>query len=136
MVLKRRAPGQRRRRSRRADELKQVEEHFPHLAERLTELRKINPQAYRKSLARLIRRADIHKGRTFLLHDEDLVVLDESLPKIQEIVRERLNSGRYEYRRVAGLLQEEKCLKARPDVLNWLQEMLDKILEADARHLH
>jgi hypothetical protein len=135
MTVKRRSPGQRLRRSRREDELSQIEARDPARAEALRELRRVSPQAFRKELLKAIRKGEIVRGRAYAMNPDELVLLDQGLPGLQDAVEERLGDGRFTFRQVAGLLEEERASRARPRVMDWLKATLDEVLDAEGRQL-
>ena len=135
MAVKRRTPGQRRRRSRREDELRQVSELYPERVDDLLELRRYNPQAYRKELVRLVKLGRIMRGRGVLAADEILALLDSDLPALQRAVEAGLEAGDHDFRTLMALRQEEKGARARPDFLGWLQTRLQALLDAENRDL-
>lgn len=135
MPVKRRSPGQRRRRTRREDELRQVAELYPDRVPELEELRKYNPQAFRKELLKLIRKGRILRGRGFEVPDSVLALLDLDLSDLRREVEAGLASEDLDFRALAGLLQEEKTRRARPDVLGWLGERYQALLDEDNRYV-
>lgn len=129
----RRAPGQRRRRLRRVDELAQVEEVDPARHAELLELRRYNPQAFRKELRKLIRKGVIGRGRGYEVDDETLALLgrDEAEARAGlEALGDALG-----FRALAGLVEEEAAGLARPALLAWLRERLDARLAEENRAL-
>jgi len=133
-MLKRRAPGQRLRRTRRRLELEQVRRVDPDKYEELVELRRVNPQGYRKELARLIKKGTIVKGRTFVVHDDHLAVLDSyDISKIKRDVEALIEAGELDFRGVGGLHQAERGHRARPDLVKWLGERHDELLQEGNR---
>lgn len=134
MALRRRSPGQRLRRSRRAMEMEQLERSDPAKHAEMLELRRLSPQAFRKELARLIRKGAIVKGRTFRLHDDDVDLLrGYDLGAIRDAIDAGIESGMYDFRRIAGMMQEEKQHRARPDLLAFLKERYETLLDAEGR---
>ena len=137
MPVKRRAPGQRLRRSRRRMELEQVQRLDPEKYEELVELRRVSPQLFRKELARMIKKGVIVKGRTFVLHEDDLQVLElPDLPSIRACIESRIEEGRYDFRRVGGLVQQERQTRARPDLMTYLQDTYQRLMDEAGRQDH
>jgi len=134
MPIRRRSPGQRLRRTRRRLEMEQLERTDPDKHAEMVELRRLSPQAFRKELARLIKKGVIVKGRTYRLHDDDLDLLGGyDLRKIKETIEERIASEMYDFRRIGGLMQAEKGGRARPDLLDFLKERFEELMEAEGR---
>ncbi len=129
MPLKRRSPGQRRRRMRRDDELAQVEALYPDQYAELVELRKYNPQAYRKALIKLTRKGKIARGRGFEVPADVLALLELDLDALKEAAAE------LGFRELAGLVEEEKGGRARPDVLEWLRQRYEAVLDEENRYV-
>jgi len=136
MPIRRRSPGQRLRRTRRRLEMEQLERVDPDKHAELVELRRVSPQAYRKELARLIKKGTIVKGRTYVVHDDHLSILDSyDLRKIKEQVEERIEAGTFDFRAVGALLQAERGHRARPDLMSYFQQRMDELLEAEGRYV-
>ncbi len=134
MPVKRRAPGQRLRRSRRRMELEQLERTDPDKYAELVELRRLAPQQFRKELARLIKRGTIVKGRAYRLHPDHLTLLQDSdFPAFRKAIEALIESGEADFRVVAGLHQEERQTRARPDWMTYLGDRHDGMLEAENR---
>ncbi|MEZ4238661.1 MAG: hypothetical protein R3F59_21415 [Myxococcota bacterium] len=133
-MIERRTPGQRRRRSRREDELAQVEALDPEQAEALRALRGSNPQAYRKALRKLIRAGTIHRGRGFDMAQDVLALLepDKARAAIDGLAK-ALEAGSLGFRELAGLREAERMGAARGDVLGWLDAQYDGLLDRDNR---
>jgi hypothetical protein len=133
-VIERRAPGQRRRRSRREDELAQVEALDPDRAAELVELRRYNPQAFRKELLRMIRAGTIQRGRGFQVHGDQLALLgpDDAAAVVDSLAR-AMDSGELGFRELAGLREAERGGRGREEVLRWLEQRYEEQLERDNR---
>lgn len=132
-MISRRAPGQRRRRTRREEELAQVEASDPAKHAELLELRKVNPQAYRKELGRLVNRGVIARGRGFEVPEEALSLLAAgSAKKVVAAIRSALEGG-LGFRAVAGLLEAERAGAARASVVACLEQAWTDVLAAENR---
>ena len=134
-MIGRRAPGQRRRRSRREDELAQVEAADPAKHAELLELRRHNPQAYRKELRRLVQRGVVRRGRGFEVDADSLALLGGSVKKVTAALQEEIDAGRVGFRTVAGLLEAERAGGARSTVVEWLERRYAELLAAENRSL-
>jgi hypothetical protein len=116
--------------------MEQLERTDPAKHAELVELRRVSPQAFRKELARLIKKGVIVKGRTYRLRDEDVDLLGSyDIRAILKAVDEQIEQGEYDFRRVGGLIQEEKMGRARPDLMAALKERFDALLDAEGRHI-
>ena len=136
MPIRRRSPGQRLRRTRRRLEMEQLERVDPEKYAEMVELRRLSPQLFRKELARLIKKGTIVKGRTYRLHDDHLAVLDSyDIKGIMATVEERIEAGTFDFRSVGALLQAEKGHRARPDLLTFLDQRMNELLDAAGRTL-
>ena len=134
MPVKRRAPGQRLRRTRRVFEMEQLERTDPDKHAELVELRRLSPQLFRKELARLIKRGAIVKGRTYVLEESDRALLQsDDLDAIQRAVEAAIEEGTYGFRQLAGLKQEERMNGARPDLMDYLERRYNELLDAEGR---
>jgi len=136
MPVKRRAPGQRLRRSRRRMELEQIERSDPEKYAELVELRRLSPQQFRKELARLIKKGAIVKGRTYRLHADHLALLDgEDFGGFKDAVEALIDTGEADFRVVGGLHQEERQTRARPDWVTYLNERYQGMLDETNRRI-
>ncbi len=136
MPVKRRAPGQRLRRSRRRMELEQIERTDPEKYAELVELRRLSPQQFRKELARLIKKGKIVKGRTFRLHADHLALLEgEDFAAFKDAVEAIIDTGEADFRVVGGLHQEERQTRARPDWVAYLNERYQGMLDETNRRI-
>lgn len=135
MTVKRRSPGQRRRRSRRDEELAQVASVDPAKHAELLELRRYNPQAYRKELARLIRAGTIERGRGFEVPSELLASIDPSADAkaVVTALDAAAEAGDLGFRTTAGLLQAERAGADRASVVSFLERRYDALLETENR---
>ena len=134
MGIARRAPGQRLRRSRREQELEQLADTDPEKYAQLLELRRYNPQEFRKQLTRMIKKGMIAKGRAFRLNPDDVALLDsDDLPALMDLFRARAAAKELDFRRLLGLAQEEKIGRARPDLMALLNALAKQAIEAEGR---
>lgn len=136
MSLKRRAPGQRLRRSRRVFEMEQLELRDPEKYAEMVELRRLSPQMFRKELVRLIKKGAIVKGRSYAIAGGDADFLDGD--DIDAIMREadaRVESGDADFRFMAGLEQQERMGRARPDLIAFFNRRYTELLDADGRRI-
>jgi hypothetical protein len=134
-MVPRRSPGQRRRRTRREEELEQLEKLDPAKHAELLELRRYNPQAYRKALAKLIKRGVISKGRAFEVQDDALSALSLKEDELCRALDAGIERGDYNFRTLAGLLQQERNSLARKEVLAWLERRYAELLASEGRAL-
>lgn len=134
-MIPRRSPGQRRRRTRRGDELAQLEATDPLKHQELLELRHYNPQAYRKELMKLVRKGVIQRGRAFEIPDELQGVLSLPISEILTTLDAGIERGDYNFRALGGLLQAEKSSLRRPEVIEQLERRLEEHLAAEGRAL-
>ncbi len=134
MPVKRRAPGQRLRRSRRQAELEQLERRDPDKYAELIELRRLSPQQFRKQLTLLIKKGSIVQGRTYPVNPEHLELLDGAdLESFQANIDRLIADGEVDFRVMAGLNQEERQSRARPDWMQFLKKRYDELMEAEGR---
>lgn len=131
----RRAPGQRRRRTRREDELARIEAEDPAKHAELLELRRYNPQAYRKELRKLVRKGVIGRGRGYEVDPETLALLASESGPLLRSLQALADADALGFRAVGGLIEEEAGGAARPEVLGWLREHLDALLAEENRAL-
>ena len=85
----------------------------------------------------MIKKGVIVKGRTFVLHEDDLQVLElPDLPSIRACIESRIEEGRYDFRRVGGLVQQERQTRARPDLMAYLQATYQRLMDEAGRQDH
>ena len=132
-VIRRGQLGNRRTRSRRADEAAALAAVDPARAAELEELRKYNPQGYRKELRRLVRDGVIPRGRGWETPQEALDLLGQELEAIQQGVAFGLDTGDFTWRTLAGLAQAEAGGQAREPVISWLAAQWEALEDADDR---
>ena len=123
-------PGSLRHRSRREDELFDVAAIDPALHQKLVELRRTHPAAYRKELARLVRRSVIPAGRAGVVSAEFLQWLAHPVARVLERLR---RAGDLDFRTVAALLEEERRRRKRAEVVAWLEAAYARALAAENR---
>lgn len=134
-MIPRRSPGQRRRRTRRQDELDQLEAIDPAKHAELLELRRYNPQSFRKELQKLIKRGVISKGRAFEVPDEALSALSLKEEELFRQLDAGIEGGDYSFRTLGGLLQAERTGLGRKEVIAWLEQRYAELLAAEGRTL-
>jgi hypothetical protein len=134
-MIPRRSPGQRRRRTRREEELEQLLAKDPAKHAELLELRRYNPQSFRKELTKLIRKGVISRGRAFELPSDVLDALTLEEKDLQESVEAGITQGDYSFRTLAGLLEAERAGKRREGVLGWLERRYAELLAQEGRAL-
>ena len=132
-VIRRGQLGNRRNRSRRADEAAALAALDPARAAELEELRRYNPQGYRKELRRLVRDGVIPRGRGWETSQEALDLLAGDLDAIQQGVAFGLDTGDFNWRTLAGLAQAEAGGQNREPVLAWLSAQWGALEDADDR---
>lgn len=134
-MIPRRSPGQRRRRTRRGEELDQIESIDPAKHAELLELRRYNPQAFRKELMRLTRKGVIRKGRAFEVPEDLLSTLSLPVPEILEAIEAGLERGDYSFRAIGGLLEAERSGAGREALVEALGKLLEGLLSSESRAL-
>jgi hypothetical protein len=134
-MIPRRSPGQRRRRTRREEELEQLLDKDPARHAELLELRRYNPQSFRKELMKLIRKGVISRGRSFDMPGDVLDTLSLEEADLQKQLDAGLEEGDYSFRTLAGLLEAERAGQRRPGVLRWLEQRYAELLAKEGRAL-
>ncbi|MBX2803324.1 MAG: hypothetical protein KTR31_36930 [Myxococcales bacterium] len=133
MPPKRRVPGQRRARSRREEQLRQLAAVDPRGYARLVELRQLNPAAFRKELARLVRGQVIPEGRGFEAHPELLALLERPQRVVIGALQQQLDADEIDFRDLSALVEEERARLDRGELLSWLVEQREALLDDDNR---
>jgi hypothetical protein len=132
-IIRRGQLGNRRTRSRRADEAEALAALDPGRAAELEELRRYNPQAYRKELRRLVRDGVIPSGRGWDISQSALEVLQLDDDAVRAAVERSLDSGDFTWRTLAGLAEAEANGAAREALVDWLVDRWEALVGADDR---
>jgi hypothetical protein len=137
-IIRRGQLGNRRTRSRRAEEAEALAALDPARAAELEELRRYNPQAYRKELRRLVRDGVIPSGRGWDISRAALEVLQLDEDAVRASVERSLASGDFTWRTLAGLAEAESSAQGREALVGWLVDRWEALVGADdsAREAH
>ena len=119
----------------RAEELFALAAIDPAAHARLITLRRVNPFAYRKELARLVQEGVIPAGRQRAVPAELLALLAQPRAQVLAALEGAEQEGRLTVAHLAALREAEAQERARAVVLGWLDEARARLAAAQNRRL-